>query len=154
MYSMRKLLNPDKGYPTCFRQHYAESHCRFLHGYDLRFEVEVACREYDRTAEGWVFNFGEFKGLKSFLDEMFDHTCLVSQSDPLLEYYKELHDLGLIQVRVVQDTGCEAFAKMVFDYMADYLKKHHPTRKTLAVKSVTCYENGSNSATYAGPFSA
>jgi len=150
-YHMRKVLNPGKGYPCVFRQHLAQSHCNLLHGYDLVFEIEMSCYEHDRTMEGWVFDFGEFKELKLFLDSMFDHTCLVSQSDPEIEVMRELHQRKLIDLREVQDTGCEAFAFMVWAWMSDYVRVFHPTRKSLKVPRVTVRENDSNSASYTPP---
>ena len=46
---------------TAFRQPRAESHCRYIHGYQLKAEVTFACNELD--GNNWVFDFG---GLKEF----------------------------------------------------------------------------------------
>ena len=151
-YRVTKVLNPDKGYPCVFRQYLAESHCRFLHGYDLRFTIVLECAEYDRTPEGWVFDFGEFKWLKNRLDETFDHTALVAESDPNILHMQDIEELALFKkVVVMQDVGAEAFAKFVWREMSSYVRHKHESRKSLRVVSVECHENGSNSATYVAP---
>ena len=47
---------------TAFRQPRAESHCRYIHGYQLKAEVTFACNELDNN--NWVFDFGGLKQLR------------------------------------------------------------------------------------------
>ena len=41
---------------------------------------------------------------------MFDHTTVVAKDDPQLEHFKQLSYKNLIQLRVINDVGCEKFA--------------------------------------------
>jgi 6-pyruvoyltetrahydropterin/6-carboxytetrahydropterin synthase len=150
MYSVTKVLSPDKGYSCCFRQYAAKSHCRFLHGYDLIIEVEFQCNEDALTKpEGWVIDFGGFKQVRDRLDDLFDHKVLVAQDDPELDTIASMAGLGIADVVVLPRVGCEAFAKHIFGIFSEYIEPITSRRK-LEVYRVTVKENGSNSATYWG----
>ena len=131
------------GYSTAFRQHRAtDSHCRFLHGYSLKFKVTFVG---DLDDKNWVMDFGCFKknGIKEYLNFMFDHTTIVAKDDPNLSTFGQLEEQGIIQLRVLNNVGCEKFAEYVFNYIAKELDSVR-----VKVESVECIENDSNSATY------
>jgi len=133
------------GFSTCFRQwRAAESHCRYLHGYSLEFEVIF---QGDLDHRNWVMDFGCFKrnGIKRYLEHMFDHTLIAAEDDPSLEMFQLLEDKELVQLRIMKDVGCEKFAKHVFDYLTQALKDD----PRIWVVSVECIENKKNSAIYA-----
>ena len=88
MYRSYKEFN---GYSTAFRQHKADSHCRYIHGYQLKAEVTFACNELDDN--NWVFDFGGLKDLKHIYKTQFDHTLVVASDDPEIELLKELNML-------------------------------------------------------------
>ncbi len=115
MYVSGKRYGHEAGYSIAYRQHLADSHCRFIHGYSLAFDFEFESETLD--VRNWVCDFGGFRTLKDFLDEHFDHTLLVAQDDPDLEFLKGLDDRGLAQVREVSKTGCEGLAEFLFEYM-------------------------------------
>ena len=103
-YNSTKLF---KGYSTAFRQWRAKhSHCQFLHGYAMEFKVTFT-GNLDQL--NWVCDFGSFKrnGIKEHLSYMFDHTTVVAKDDPQLEFFKQLSYKNLIQLRVINDVGCE-----------------------------------------------
>ena len=62
---------------TAFRQPRAESHCRYIHGYQLKAEITFACNELDDN--NWVFDFGGLKDLKHIYKTQFDHTLVVAK---------------------------------------------------------------------------
>ena len=64
MYRSYKEFN---GYSTAFRQHKADSHCRFIHGYALRFKVWF---DGELDNRNWVVDFGCFKrnGVKDWFN--------------------------------------------------------------------------------------
>jgi hypothetical protein len=60
---------------------------------------------------------------------------------------------ALCDLRIVPGVGCEMFAKMAFDKMAELLAggaMRYPINPTVRVKSVEVFEHGANSATYEG----
>lgn len=144
-YISTKTYGHEIGLSACFRQWKAESHCRFLHGYALAVRFEFAADELD--VRNWVVDFGSLKSLKGWLQETFDHTLIVAEDDPKISILKELGIAGLAQVLVVPATGCEAFAKMIFEATEVWLIDNgYAPRAWLA--SVEVREHGANSAIY------
>lgn len=114
-----KTYDHNLGLSACFRQWRAKSHCRFFHGYALAVNLEFEADDLD--ANNWVVDFGSLKPVKAWLEENFDHKTLVAHDDPELETYQMLADKGLIQMNVVEQIGCEAFAQMVGEYVEFFL---------------------------------
>ena len=143
-YNSTKLF---KGYSTAFRQWRAKhSHCQYLHGYAMEFKVTFAG---DLDQLNWVCDFGSFKrnGIKEHLSYMFDHTTVVAKDDPHLENFKKLSQQNLIQLRIIDDVGCEKFATYVFNYINEIVQKE--TNGRVKVLMVECFEGGTeNSAIY------
>jgi len=108
------------GYSACFRQWRAEgTHCKYLHGYAVSFRVWF---EGDLDERNWVWDFGGMKRAKNkidgkapkdYFDYLLDHTTIVAEDDPYLDKFRELADLGIIQLRVLDAVGCERFAERV-----------------------------------------
>ena len=142
MYRSYKEFN---GYSTAFRQHKADSHCRFIHGYALRFKVWFDGELDDRN---WVVDFGCFKrnGVKDWFKNMFDHTTIVAKDDPAILLFEEMDKQGLIQLRIMEDVGCEKFAEYVFKYLNKKVKEE--TKDRVKVHKVQCWEHGENMAEY------
>ena len=135
------------GYSTAFRQHLADSHCRFIHGYALKFKVWF---EGDLDYRNWVVDFGCFKrnGVKDWMKEQFDHTTVVAKDDPELQVFEDLNSKGLIQLRVMDDVGCEKFAEFVFKYLNEKILEE--TNGRVNVHKVQCWEHSENMAEYHG----
>jgi 6-pyruvoyltetrahydropterin/6-carboxytetrahydropterin synthase len=105
-------------------------------------------------------DFGGLKEFKAWADDMFDHTLVIAQDDPHLETFQKLNsigggfeDSGVCDLRIVPGVGCEMFAKMAYDKMAELLASgdmRYPINPTVRVKSVEVFEHGANSATYEG----
>lgn len=130
---------------AAFRQHGAESHCRFIHGYGLVVKLTFAANVLD--TRNWVVDFGGLKGIRMWLEDQFDHKLLVAADDPALEYLEALDELGLAQVRVVPAVGCEAFARMVGKHVEAWLRDSGiAPRVTLIACEVR--EHEANSAIY------
>lgn len=140
-----KTFGHELGLSACFRQHKAQSHCRHLHGYALAIRVEFVAEQLDER--NWVVDFGSLKSFKQQLEDTFDHTLLVAQDDPHLDDLGMLQGLDLCRVVVVEATGCEAFAKLIFGAAEVWLKDngYFPRCK---VASVEVREHGANSAIY------
>lgn len=143
-YLSTKTFGHEFGLSVAFRQHRAESHCRFLHGYALSVKLTFSTTQRDKC--GWVVDFGGFAVFKQFLKDAFDHKLLVASDDPRLDEIGQLRGLGIAEVIVVEETGCEAFAKMIHGYGAAWLRGAEGHRVRLV--SVEVAEHGGNSAIY------
>jgi 6-pyruvoyltetrahydropterin/6-carboxytetrahydropterin synthase len=136
------------GLSCCFRQWRAESHCRFLHGYAL--EVALRFRADSLDERRWVMDFGALGEVKAFLVDTFDHKTLVAADDPELSRFEALRDAGLVDLRVVPHTGCEAFAELVFEHVSGWLRTHpdERVRGRVTLDLVEVREHGGNAAGY------
>ena len=141
------------GYSTVFRQWKAEgTHCKFLHGYAVSFRVWF---EGDLDERNWVFDFGGMKRAKNTIDGMMpkdyfayllDHTTIIAQDDPYLDKFKQMHEDGIIQLRIIPATGCERFAEFLFNKINEFLEKE--TEGRVKASKVEVYEHERNSASY------
>jgi len=132
------------GFPCTHRQWKAESHCRFVHGYSRSFHFEFEAKEL--TQEMWVMDFGGLKDVKAWLDDMFDHTFLVSQDDPYKETFDKLDKEGVIQMRVLPNAGMEGTAKFVYEKVNKMVGDK--TQGRVWVTRVEVRENEKNSAIF------
>ena len=135
------------GFSTAFRQwKAADSHCQYIHGYALKFKVRFE-GELDDT--NYVCDFGCFKrnGVKEELAKMFDHTTIIASDDPQLETFKKLNKEGLIQLRIMNNVGCERYAEWVYNLINNKIQEETDGR--VGVLKVECSEGGTdNSAIY------
>ena len=107
------------GYPCAHRQWKDEGHCRFIHGYSREFTFWFKSTSLDH--KGWVMDFGGFKDFKTFLDDFFDHSCLINSDDPELPLFKEMDVKGIIKLRILDNVGMEGTSKFLYSKMNDYL---------------------------------
>ena len=171
-YYSTKTYGTDRGLSCCFRQWRAShSHCSTLHGYSIGIRLVFECDTLDD--KNWAMDFGGLKEFKAWADHMFDHTLIVAEDDPHLEFFRKMswmgnlpisgvgsqpdvkpHERGAIcDLRVVEGVGCEMFARLCYDKMAELLSSggmRYPINPTVRVKSVEVFEHGANSATYEG----
>lgn len=135
------------GYSTAFRQWRAESHCKYIHGYALKFKVWFEGELDDRN---WVVDFGCFKrnGVKDWMKDQFDHTTVVAKDDPMMHRFEMLARDRMIQLRVMDDVGCEKFAEFVFNYLNKKIIEE--TAGRVKVQKVQCWEHNENMAEYYG----
>ena len=130
---------------TAFRQPRADSHCKYIHGYQLKAELNFACNELDKN--NWVFDFGALKDLKHVFRNQFDHTLVVASDDPNLELLEQLNDKGVAQLRIMPGgVGIERFAEWCFKTADTFVDE--ATNGRVWVESVTVYEHDDNFASY------
>jgi 6-pyruvoyltetrahydropterin/6-carboxytetrahydropterin synthase len=147
MYLVTKTYGHERGLSACFRQRHADSHCKYLHGYALSFSFTFTTTCLD--VRNWVIDFGALKNLEKRLKNAFDHKTIISPGDPHLSMFKALDRMDLIQLVIMMEVGCEAFAKHAFDLAVETIRTDvNLNRRNIEVVSVTCSEHGSNSATY------
>ena len=106
---------------TAFRQPFAESHCRFLHGYHLVGKFYFRAEELDNN--NWVVDFGGLKELKKTLRDTFDHKTVLSKLDPYLKEFHNLHKLGVIDAIVMDEVSIEMFSMYCLEQANIFLKK-------------------------------
>ena len=150
MYKSRKKFD---GFSTCFRQWRANTtHCQYLHGYDVEFEVTF---EGDLDHRNWVWDFGGMKRAKNLIDGrqpkewmefMFDHTVVVAEDDPDMQNFVDMDNRGVIQLRVIEAVGAEKFAEFLYHKLNDFVQLE--TEGRVKVVKVKFMENHKNSAIY------
>jgi len=133
------------GFSCCHRQPAHQGHCAYLHGYSRTFYFVFECTELEADTH-FVMEFGGLKKVKAWLDDTFDHTCLINADDPELEFFKEMDAKGLIQLRVLPNVSMEASAKYVADHVQKMLQEQEGGR--VSIHAVECRENEKNSAWY------
>ena len=92
-----------------------------MHGYSRSFTVWFAATGLD--ACGFVVDFSSLKPLEQQLRDHFDHTFLVNADDPLLVEWQRLHDQGALDLRVMDNVGMEATARLVWTWANTLLKQ-------------------------------
>jgi len=132
-----------------FRQWRAtDSHCRHIHGYQLKAKIWFGCSTLDDR--NWVVDFGGLKDLKVILHEYFDHTLTVAQDDPELELFKQLAVKDVVNLRVFEGgVGIEKTAEFVFKLTQNYIAAASSGR--CWVNAVEVFEHAENSAVYTNP---
>lgn len=137
------IIKEISGFSTCFRQWKAEgTHCKFLHGYAVRFRLYI---EGTLDERNWVFSFGDFKDLKLYLEELFDHTVAMAEDDPFLTEFIDLDAKKAIRLKIFPKVGTEIFAEHVLKYMNNYLIEKKSPAKCVRVE---CWENEKNCGVY------
>jgi len=152
MYVSTKRYGHEAGFSICYRQHKADSHCRYLHGYSLAFNFEFQSEILD--VRNWVCDFGGFRTLKSFLEDYFDHTLLVAADDPDRSFLEGLNHFynteprALAQVRIVPKTGCEGLADYLFWHINEIwlLENGYGPESGVFCRKVHVQETPNNSA--------
>ena len=170
-YYSTKTYGNDRGLSCCFRQWRAShSHCSTLHGYSIGIKLIFESETLDDR--NWVMDFGGLKQFKSWTEHMFDHTLLIAADDPHLDFFIKMSEIGyegtnkghlaphergaLCDLRIVPGVGCEKFAEITYNAMADLLQEYkqgkgrYPIGETVRLKSVEVFEHAGNSAIYEG----
>lgn len=145
MFYSTKTFPHSLGLSAAFRQHRADSHCRFVHGYALQVKVVFAAMDLD--ARNWVVDFGGLKNFKQVLVDNFDHKLVVAEDDPELPFFREMEKRGLAQLNVLPSVGCEMFAKFIFEAFQAMLAPYGFGPRVF-VWSVEVSEHEGNSAIY------
>lgn len=145
-YISTKTYGHDVGLSACFRQwRSTHSHCRFLHGYALAVRLEFEAVTLDER--NWVVDFGGLKDIKALLVDTFDHKTVVAHDDPHLDWFHRGHELGLLDLVVVDAVGCERFAELVWRLGDDWLIRQGLSDRC-RLSMVEVREHGANSAIY------
>lgn len=142
MYRSTKTFPPIS---CAFRQWRADSHCKYNHGYGLVIKLTFESDTLDMT--NWVVDFGSLKSFKQQIETTFDHKTLVAGDDPHLPWFLEAQRLGIVDLVVVEHTGCEKFAELIGECAVIWLKD---AGYSDSVHLVSCevWEHSANSASW------
>ncbi len=128
-----------------FRQPWANSHCKFIHGYRLVAKFWFGCNELDKN--NWVVDFGGLKGLKQKLEHQFDHTLCVAADDPALPTFKTLSEQQVVDLRIMPNgTGIERIAEWCGQTADVFIRAM--TNERCWVEKVEVWEHEKNSSIY------
>ncbi len=100
--------------PCCHRSWANQGKRFFLHGYERSFEIEFACAETE-SGTGSVVDDITLKEVRAILRDQFDHTTLIAADDPQRDLFELLADRGVIDLRIMDNTGIAASAAWAFE---------------------------------------
>tara|TARA_B100000700_G_C14676325_1_gene683249 strand:+ start:102 stop:587 length:486 start_codon:yes stop_codon:yes gene_type:complete len=133
-----------QNYPCCHRQWKHPGHCRFVHGYSRSFTFWFGSEQLDEN--GFVVDFSSLKELEQKLIKQFDHTFLINNDDPLINKWKELHEEGALDLRIMKNVGMESSAELVWEWANSFLFQKDEGR-TCCWRS-EARENSANASCY------
>jgi 6-pyruvoyltetrahydropterin/6-carboxytetrahydropterin synthase len=110
-FHLRKVFD---NLPCCHRSWANHGTRFFLLDYERTFEIEFACAETE-PGTGLVLDPTALKQVLAALRRQFDHTTLIALDDPDRELFELLADRGVIDLRIMNNTGIEGSAAWVFD---------------------------------------
>jgi 6-pyruvoyltetrahydropterin/6-carboxytetrahydropterin synthase len=143
-----KTWGNERGFSCAFRQWRAtHSHCSLLHGYSLGFKFIFETDELDD--KNWGVDFGAMDSLKTLFQGLFDHTTVVASDDPNIEWFREGHAKGVLNLIEMPSVGCERFAELAYRATFNWMIDQGYTPRCRLV-SVEVSEHGANSAVYVG----
>lgn len=132
------------GFPCTHRQWRHSGHCRFVHGYSRSFTCWFRATGLDDN--GFVVDFSSLKELEARLQHQFDHTFLANADDPLLSTWRQLHEQGALDLRVMDNVGMESSAQLVWEWANELLLSRDGGRS--CCWKVEARENEKNAASY------
>ena len=142
MFYCSKTYGHDIGLSCAFRQWRSNSHCNKVHGYALKVKIVFKAKDLDNN--NWVIDFGSLKEIKKLLQDNFDHRTIIARDDPELSWFKEAHKRGILNLRITDKVGCEAFALSIYTIIEQWLISKNIRR--VNVDEVEVSEHGANSA--------
>ena len=83
---------------------------------------------------------------KDYFAWLLDHTVIIANDDPELDSFRMMDAQGIIQLRVIDDTGCEKFAEFLYRAINEFLAEE--TKGRVRTIKVEVYEHERNSASY------
>jgi 6-pyruvoyltetrahydropterin/6-carboxytetrahydropterin synthase len=125
--------------PFAHRQPFHDGHCQFIHGHNWAFKISLSSDSLD--INGFVHDFGKMKDIKNWLTDKFDHSLVVSSTDPYLETLLNLQTLGLAKLLILDSGSAEKIAEYVLNHLIDYFKNTE-----ICVDEVQVFEDSKNSA--------
>lgn len=97
-----------------------EGKCKNLHGHSWVVYLKVGLKSSELNKIGMVFDFGDFKPMKEWIDQSLDHSLIISNED------EELLDFNLSRGHSTFVTNgnptSEVLTEIIFNYALHLLK--------------------------------
>ena len=93
-------------------------------------------------SNNWVVDFGSLRDLKRILGHHFDHKTIITENDPHIEIFKELHYLEVIDLVFMESVGIEKFAEFCLKKANEVIIKENNAK----CYKVEVFEHEKNSA--------
>lgn len=142
MYSVIKLFDD---LPCAHRAWAQGGNCVFLHGYERSFELTFEAEALE-IGTGFVVDFSRLKGIRKLLESQFDHTTVIAEDDPMLAEFERMHELGVMDLRVMTQAGMEGAAQWVLENADAFIRRD--TGGRVRVVRVLARESRKNAVTY------
>lgn len=127
------------------RQWKHPGHCSYVHGENWSVEIFLQCDRLDKC--GFVVDFGKLRSVKEMLDDLFDHTLLIDEDDPMLHAFEAMDADGTCRLKVVPSASAEGLASLIAGLAQDIVSLENKDR-VVWVSKVIVYEDSKNKATY------
>jgi len=119
--------------------------CSWIHGYSRHIQITF---EGELDEQAWVFDFGDCKFIKQFLDDKWDHKVLISSNDPEIDFLQQMQAKNLIQLTIVDDKpgwnpGMEGSCKYLYDNIQPIVSEKTNGRVKIVKIEVSEHENNS-----------
>lgn len=139
--------------PFAHRQHNHDGHCAWIHGHNWTFRFTFIAKERDKN--GFIVDFGKLGWLKSWIEERFDHALALNETDPHLDFLRNVltspaFGSGDVFAKIteVPDGSCEGLAYYLWKSVGELVRDR--TGGRVDVLECTVLEDSKNSATYYG----
>ena len=125
-------------FPCAYRQYLTDSHCQNLHGYSFSMKFYFGANTLD--VRNFVADYGGLKELKSILEDQFDHTLLVSETDPNLDWYKEAEKRGMAKITILPKLAGEVPSLNIYPNLAFLvlLAEQYDVARSVAITKYSC----------------
>ena len=137
-----------RGFSCAYRNHTNEEmhdESPMLHGYSLSFFFRFASNDI-AILEHPTYLPEKMAWMGQFLEEIFRNTVIVTHEDPLLENFQALEEAGACTLRMIDQVGAEAFAKVLYEDFAPTVKEI--SAGSIALFEVKVRENGNYTASF------
>lgn len=128
--------------------------CRNIHGHSYRIKVALFTSEkvFNLNDEGVVVDFTRVKDLFQKVVDMFDHSLILHEKDPIIPgIFKCLDLCERLQVYTMnKNPTAENLAAFFAQSLSEMVKRERNCLNKICIKSVTVYETKTSSAVVKG----
>ena len=118
--------------------------CAKFHGYDRTVTMKI---EGEVDNYGWVFPFGAFKAIRSWLEYYFDHTAVISADDPRLDRLVDFNNVNKVFELRILPAGVSMEMSALFIWSITSLYVYAVTQGRCHLVEVECREHEKNAST-------
>ena len=132
---------------TGHRQWRDKGHCSYVHGYGRYVRLTFEATELDER--GWVMDFGDLKGVKSWIESEWDHRTLIAADDPVIPELKALEKVGGINLNILPEgylPGIEESCRYLYDKLNPVIQRK--TNNRVEITRVEIWETEKNQGEY------